>query len=1064
MGGESPPDVERMGVAAAELAFSSLGWAFRSQDVKDYGIDAHVEPFDGPHRPIGRLLALQIKAGRSYLREESDEGWWYRGTNKHLRYWLGHVLPVVIVMYNDTDRILYWEHVTEDRIEYTDNGWKILVPRVQVVSAGSAEQLRGIAKRASGANEDPVANSLGFLPPSAAAVLRQVQAAEPDGTMRLARLLAQGRDQPRLTVETILAAQPSWLPAANGRFEAAIGAYANEHDQNDLALEAFTRAAGYGSADAGRLYAVAAVLALGRGDAVQAGALVRHAEDHGNEGLLLSVARAALADHQEGADIESPHVAEILSTASGTDLAAEPTLMVLLGVHAARRSDLVEAIHLFEAAATGSPPLAVARLQLAHALIARAAGGGSVVPAKDRLRAQDLAREVQQEMRQWSGPSEKALSVLLKAHMMIGAFREMVRLATPESLGGVALDREASLGEVAVAGAEAAVAMGDRSRAAGFATTVNGTNAEVFIRALTLDESVAVTDQARAWRDALASATTFEQQRAALYHLAALGELNAADLTLGQASHAIDDIQAKILSARSDAAGGEVQHALMSLRTHAEQNSAAAEMLIEMLARADRIDEALAECDRAINRFGAGKITHDKLNILAQAGRLDEADGFATRLLAGPDLAPEQRIMLRKRLIQNRADRGDWCAAEDLCRGALAASPDVLDFAWGLIMAQANQGHLDRAWSTCRQLHPLLTAPELIPLWLALHARFGFTEPDVITALDLIDRWSDSPEVCGQILVGFLEVGGHRLPDGQPILPELNPGTQSRFEAQLKNYALRNAGGPLTLIDLQDVDLVQVIRAQFIPHAGDLSHAADLVREGKLPIGALAAAASRPYAAMLIEQSCGMQYAISADRNAFQQEVETAKQAINGEVVIEASTLAVVTLLNNRWPALRSAFSTVRLPRSALVDIDQARKDFARVPGSTYSVGYDVQSDTLVLRQVSLAEHQYLYGRVTSLDKAARQLTVTDLAGATGAPDPHQAWSAAITLAAAHRLPLWSDDVAVRSIAANQDVSAFGTYALLTALTEAGLIADTRAEDTETLAQAHIVQLPDTGQ
>ena len=308
-----------------------------------------------------------------------------------------------------------------------------------------------------------------------------------------------------------------------------------------------------------------------------------------------------------------------------------------------------------------------------------------------------------------------------------------------------------------------------------------------------------------------------------------------------------------------------------------------------------------------------------------------------------------------------------------------------------------------------------------------------------------------------------MELGGQHQPGGQPILPSLSSETLNRFQAELKNYALHNPASPLTMIDLHDVDLIQVIRAQLVPHVGDLNHAADLVREGKLPLGALAVAASRPYAAMLIEQSCGMQYAVTADSAAFQQEVKTAQQAINGEVVIEASTLALATLLPGRWPSLRSAFSTVRLPRPALVDIDQARKELARVPGSTYSVGYDVQTDTLVLREVSLGEHQYLYGRITTLDQRARQLTITDLDAATGAPDPHQAWSAAITLAAAHQLPLWSDDIAVRSVAASQGVSAFSTYTLLTVLTEAGLIADTRAEDTMTLAQAHIVHLPGTG-
>lgn len=133
------------------------------------------------------------------------------------------MLPVIIVAYDDSTRTLYWQHVTEDRIEYTDNGWKILILRTQVVSAAAVAQLRAIAENAVGATEDPMANSLQFLPPSAARVLSQIHAAEPDGTMQLARLLAQGRDQPRLTVETILAARPSWLTAGNGRFEAAIG-------------------------------------------------------------------------------------------------------------------------------------------------------------------------------------------------------------------------------------------------------------------------------------------------------------------------------------------------------------------------------------------------------------------------------------------------------------------------------------------------------------------------------------------------------------------------------------------------------------------------------------------------------------------------------------------------------------------------------------------------------------------------------------------------------------------------------------------------------------------------
>jgi hypothetical protein len=50
--------------------------------------------------------------------------------------------------------------------------------------------------------------------------------------------------------------------------------------------------------------------------------------------------------------------------------------------------------------------------------------------------------------------------------MMIGAFQEIIRLATPESLGGAALDREASFGEVAVSGAEAAALLAEPAETA----------------------------------------------------------------------------------------------------------------------------------------------------------------------------------------------------------------------------------------------------------------------------------------------------------------------------------------------------------------------------------------------------------------------------------------------------------------------------------------------------------------------------------------------------------------------------------------------------------------------
>jgi hypothetical protein len=57
-----------MGVSAASMLFEAWGWLFREQPIEDYGIDAHVEPMDGPEQPSRQLLALQIKAGAACAR------------------------------------------------------------------------------------------------------------------------------------------------------------------------------------------------------------------------------------------------------------------------------------------------------------------------------------------------------------------------------------------------------------------------------------------------------------------------------------------------------------------------------------------------------------------------------------------------------------------------------------------------------------------------------------------------------------------------------------------------------------------------------------------------------------------------------------------------------------------------------------------------------------------------------------------------------------------------------------------------------------------------------------
>lgn len=128
---------------------NEMGWLFREQPTDDYGIDAHLEIVEG-EKATGRLIGLQVKAGASYLAEENARGFVYRGKVEHLNYWTNSTLPVVLVLCDVARETCYWVHVTEEAVERTsDDGWKVLVPKDQVLDSNSKYDLLSIAENLS---------------------------------------------------------------------------------------------------------------------------------------------------------------------------------------------------------------------------------------------------------------------------------------------------------------------------------------------------------------------------------------------------------------------------------------------------------------------------------------------------------------------------------------------------------------------------------------------------------------------------------------------------------------------------------------------------------------------------------------------------------------------------------------------------------------------------------------------------------------------------------------------------------------------------------------------------
>ncbi|MDE0440366.1 MAG: DUF4365 domain-containing protein [bacterium] len=118
-----------------------LGWILRPQPHADTGIDAHIEIVQA-NTATGQLLALQVKSGESWFRESTSDGFIFRPEAKHVRYWLGHSLPVAVVLVDLNRVVAYWQLVTEETVVPTGKNWKITVPKSNRLDASAASVLR----------------------------------------------------------------------------------------------------------------------------------------------------------------------------------------------------------------------------------------------------------------------------------------------------------------------------------------------------------------------------------------------------------------------------------------------------------------------------------------------------------------------------------------------------------------------------------------------------------------------------------------------------------------------------------------------------------------------------------------------------------------------------------------------------------------------------------------------------------------------------------------------------------------------------------------------------------
>lgn len=129
-----------LGVSIVSKTISdAFGWLFkRNHQEHDFGIDGQIELVANDGSVTGQLLGVQIKCGKSFLKETNKWGYVYRGERKHFNYLSNYPLPVIICLCDPDSSESYWVLFRTEATEPTETGWKITVPFENKLSESKA--------------------------------------------------------------------------------------------------------------------------------------------------------------------------------------------------------------------------------------------------------------------------------------------------------------------------------------------------------------------------------------------------------------------------------------------------------------------------------------------------------------------------------------------------------------------------------------------------------------------------------------------------------------------------------------------------------------------------------------------------------------------------------------------------------------------------------------------------------------------------------------------------------------------------------------------------------------
>lgn len=877
---------------------------------------------------------------------------------------------------------------------------------------------------------------LEMIPPAAREVLEQ----EHDERGRAERLVdAVVRSDPRNVVESLIRSPPDWLDAAPAVIHLALAQMAQSYGLRLEAAREFERTADLGM-DRPLLYARAAFDYAAAEQPKRAEELISKARSAGGHPQL---------DLIEAAIQEDP--SRILAAMDSEAAAEEPFIAQIYALALQQVGEDEGAISLLENVVEAFPQYTGIALHLARLLLKRSRRPGTTSRSHDLNAALTLSEQARDERRKWRGDSREAVDLACQAALVAGDYRHAIQLGTPQP-DGLALPDEAAEPEVQFSVAQAAIAIGDLDTVREVAAAAAGFHQSLILADLLAASKADQTEINEQFERAWDLAET-EENKVALWlsaSMAGVEPLSGQD----ELDQRTDDLPLLALASQH-IARGRLTEAIELLRPN-RQSESIRRLLTNAYLRNDQIDEAIAELVDIAQRFDNADHLVGAVEILAGADRLTEAAELADRTLPMIQPGRFERNFLHEVGVAAAHNRNDWTDMETRVRAWINESGTDSRRRWLLVSSLFNQADPDAAWQVWQEGGGV--EPETgveAQMWIALHSRYRPSPDTLANILAMSERFPDDPDVRASAVNAFFLMGDSK--------GEINPDDLARWHELIRQRAETPAPEDtfMSISMPNDLDgLIETFRPMLEPQAHQIDTWLSKVRKEGWPYGMLAAAAGRTYTTAIVQRAAGFLPVASPHREVADLEVETALEALSGPVVVDISAVATAWYIKEFWTQFLAVFTRVGITaeskRDSAIAADSVR------PRSSGTLGWDISTGRPVFHDADPEELDRLEAH---LSWVYEQVATLSLAATPQKGDDHVidlgAWMTSFTAARAEGVPLWADDVGLRTLARNEGVSTFGTDALIRALESKGrLTPEDAATLIETLRNEYCVDFP----